>query len=183
MNYLGKLLVAPPAQTDEFWGGSVIFIYEDNKSTIGLSLNKPSERELAELAEFHNIQYFGQEMINIGGSANPSALIMLHTDDWKCTNTMHVTDSFCISSDHTMLSRVCSGDHPLKWQLYLGMCIWPAGQLEKELLGELPFSKKKAWLTTTATEDILFERHPKKMWNKAINSVINYSVESFFTIN
>ena len=183
MNHLGKVLVAPPSQDDEFWEKSVIFIYEDNKSTVGLTLNKPSDRALEELAEFHGIEYFGDDIINIGGPMNSAALIMLHTDDWKCTNTMHVIEHFCISSDHTMLSRLCSGDQPNKWKLYLGMTIWPSGQLEKELTGQLPFSKKKAWLVTPATEEILFEKHPKKMWNKAIDSAIQHSVDSFFTIH
>ncbi len=72
---IGQLLVAPPAQKSELWGQSVIFIYEETPvSTVGLIVNKPSERRLADLAEHHNLSYDGDELIYVGGPVNPMLL-------------------------------------------------------------------------------------------------------------
>lgn len=182
MSYLGKLLVANPCQTDEYYENSVIFIYEDSSTTVGVILNKSSERSLGELADYHSLNYIGNDWLNIGGKKNPTALIMIHTDDWFCTNTMHVENGISISSDHTMLERVCDGDEPRKWRFFLGLCIWPQGQLEQEIKGISPYSKKNAWLTTNASEKIIFEKHPQKMWNMAVESAVKRATSSFFKI-
>lgn len=182
---IGTLLVAPPAQEDEFWAKSVVFLYEQNPSSIvGLALNKPSERTLSELAEHHGLEYDGDELLYTGGPVNPSALVMLHTDEWACGNTMQIGDNYRVSSDRTMLKRICSGDRPRKWRLFLGMSGWTPHQLEGELTGTPPWSKKKAWLTTPmATEEIVFGNDPDTIWEKSIDSVAASMVQNYFTIS
>lgn len=181
---LGTLLVAPPAQEDEFWAKSVVFLYEQNvNSVVGLVLNKPSDRTLAELASHHDLEYTGKDLLYQGGPINPSALVMLHTDDWACGNTMQIADGYRVSSDRTMLKRICSGDTPRKWRLFLGMSGWTPSQLEGELTGIHPWSKKKAWLKATADESIVFGKDPETIWKKSIDSAAANMVQSFFTIS
>lgn len=180
---IGTLLVAPPAQEDEFWGKSVIFLYEQNPNTVvGLALNKPSERSLRELAEHHDLEFLGEEMLHTGGPVNPAALVMLHTNDWACGNTMQIGSDFRVSSDRSMLHRLCSGDKPRKWRLYLGMSVWTPAQLEGELSGTPPWSKKTSWLTAPAEESILFGKNPDKIWEKSIELAAATMVQSYFTI-
>lgn len=184
MEYLGRLLVAPPSQDDDFWAKSVIFIYEESKgATVGLALNKTSERTVAELAEHHDLEYLGEDQIYVGGPLNPSALVMLHTDDWTCTNTMQVDGGLRISSDRTMLKRLCNGDTPKKWRLFLGMSGWVPGQLEKELLGKPPYSKKNSWLIAPLDRAIVFEDDENTMWKRALESAVHQATESFFSID
>ena len=184
MDYVGKLLVAPPSQEDEFWSQSVIFIYEQSGgANIGLALNKPSDRTVKELAAHHDLEYDGDETINIGGPVNPSALVMLHTDDWTCTNTMQIEGGLRISSDRTMLKRICNGDTPKKWKFFLGMCGWTPGQLDKEAKGQAPYSKKNAWLVAPVDEQVVFEQQSGKMWKKAIDLAVHEATESFFSID
>lgn len=181
---IGTLLVAPPAQEDEFWSKTVVFIYEKNKnSTIGLVLNKPSDRSVRELAEHHGFNYKGSEMLHIGGPVNPNALVMLHTDDWACTNTMQIGSDYRVSSDKTMLERLCSGDTPRKWRLFLGMSGWGPHQLEGEIAGVPPWSKKTAWLTAPASESIMFGNDPSRVWKKSIDLVAETAVQNYFTIS
>jgi putative transcriptional regulator len=181
---IGSLLVAPPAQEDEFWSKTVVFLYEKNKAaTVGLIVNKPSDRTLRELAEHHDIDYTGDEVIHIGGPVNPSALVMLHTDDWACSNTMPITSTFRVSSDKSMLQRLCSGDRPRHWRLFLGMSAWTNGQLENELAGLPPFSKKAAWLTAPATEALVFSNRPDKVWMKSIEGAADQLVQNYFSID
>jgi len=180
---LGQLLVAPPAQKDEMWEQSVIFIYEETQSnSVGLIVNKPSERTLAELAAHHNLDYSGDDPIYIGGPVNSNALVMLHTDDWVCTNTMHVGGAWRISSDRTMLDRLCKGDRPRRWRLFLGMSVWTSLQLEGEIKGNPPWDKKTAWVTAPATESILFSKSPDRAWKKSLDLAAQSMVSNYFTI-
>lgn len=189
MNYdgqplVGKLLVAPPAQNDDHWANTVIYIYEENpNSTVGLILNRPSDRGFAHLAEHHGLDYSKDDLIYLGGPVNQAALVMLHTDDWICSNTMHIDSKIRISSDVKMMSRICKGDAPKHWRMFLGMAGWAAGQLEGELSGIPPWSKKNAWLIAPADEKIMFMSDPNKMWKKALDSAVQELTGSFFQIS
>lgn len=181
---VGQLLVAPPAQDDDLWEKSVIFIYEQTAvSTVGLIVNKPGERKLSELAENHGLDWAGDDVLYVGGPVNPSALVMLHTDDWACTNTMHIGGPWRISSDKTMLSRICKGDAPRKWRLFLGMSAWGPHQLEGEISGNPPWNKKTAWVTAPANESIIFSNSPDRAWKKGIDLAAQSMVSNYFTID
>ena len=180
---VGDLLIAPPAQDHDFWSRTVVFIYEKNKTgTVGLVVNKPSDKTVAELAEHHGLEYPGDEVLYQGGPVNPSALVMLHTDDWHCTNTMKVSNGILVSSDKTMLSRLCEGDRPRRWRLFLGMSAWTAGQLEGELSGVPPWNKKTSWVIAQATEDVLFGKNPDRVWKKGIDLAANHMIQNYFNI-
>lgn len=184
IDMIGNLIVAPPAQEDEFWAKSVIFIYQETAtSVVGLVVNKPSDRTLSDLAEHHNISYSGNEVLYIGGPVNPSALVMLHTDDWVCSNTMQICDGYRVSSDKSMLKRVCSGDTPRKWKLFLGMSGWIPQQLAGEMMGNSPWSKKTAWLTAKSSEQVVFGKDANSTWKKGIDAAASGMVQSYFTIS
>lgn len=177
------MLVAPPSQHDEYWERTVIYIYEKGPAgTIGLILNKPSEKSVHELALSQNISIPNYEPVYIGGPVNPGALVMLHTADWLCSNTMPICDNIMISSDRTMLRRIASGDSPSRWRMFLGMSLWAPHQLECEMAGLDPWDKKRAWVTAPAQEPILFGKDPTKAWRKSINLAAQQMVSSYFSI-
>jgi putative transcriptional regulator len=181
---VGQMLVAPPAQTDEYWEKTVIFLYEQNKqNTIGVIVNKPSDRPLSDLARHQDIEYHGDEMLYLGGPVNPSALVMLHTDDWRCSNTMHISDALMVSSDRSMLTRICSGDAPRKWRLFLGMSAWANSQLIGEIQGIPPWNKKTAWVPASAEESIVFGKDPDRAWKRSIDLAAKDMVSSYFNID
>ena len=184
MDYTGKLLISPPANYDDFFERSVIYVYDQNsENTTGVIVNKPSNRSLRELCQFNGIKYNGREKIYIGGPVNPSALIMLHSDDWACSNTIDLHDSWRISSDQTMLQRLVDGDRPQYWRLFLGMCGWTSGQLEGEISGIPPWSRSQSWLITDPTPAIMFHRTPDKAWKTAIENCSQDMIDSFFSIS
>lgn len=183
MKHAGQLLVSPPVQEDEFWAQSVVFLYEESPAAvIGLVLNKPSDRTVQELAEHQGLTYFGKEMIYIGGPVNSSALVMLHTDDWTCSNTMHIKNGLRISSDGTMIERLCDGDRPKKWRLFLGMSGWTPKQLDAEINGTPPYTKSASWLVSPMAADIMFEEDDKTMWKHALDLAIQEATSSYFHI-
>lgn len=185
MKYAGRFLVAPPSQEDDLWSQSVIFVYEEtDAAVVGLVLNKASDRTVGELADHHDLEYDGEEMIQLGGPLNASALVMLHTDDWACTNTMQVPGGLRISSDRTMLERLCTGDRPKKWKLFLGMSGWTPKQLEAEIKGAAPYSKKNSWLIASELDNkLIFNTDSTKMWKSALDHAIQEATESYFHID
>lgn len=184
MKHAGQLLVAPPIQEDEFWSQSVVILYEESPAAVvGLVLNKPSERTVEELAEHQGLTYSGEEKIYVGGPVNPAALVMLHTDDWTCSNTMHIKNGLRISSDGTMIQRLCEGDRPKKWRLFLGMSGWTPKQIDAEINGTPPYTKKASWLVTPVNSNIIFEKDDQTMWKRALNLAIQEATASYFHID
>lgn len=180
MNYQGCLLIAPPGQEDKFWSKSVIFLYEQTKySTVGVILNKQSNRTVSELAEHYDYVYDSDEPIFIGGPDNHNALIMLHSADWACPNTMQI-GTVRISSDYSIIKRLANGDRPSKWKLFMGMSTWDNGQLDAEIKGLPPYSKKTSWLLAPMSKPLLFENNSNKVWRKSIDLAVKIATEAFF---
>lgn len=180
----GQMLVAPPAQTDEYWSQTAILIYEKNHvNTIGLIVNKVGDRSVSELATHNNLDYNGDDMLYIGGPVNPHALVLLHTNDWSSENTFKITNKFSVTSDKSMLVRLCAGDKPSQWKLFLGMSAWKPGQLENELLGIPPWNKRQSWLICPSSAPVLFDKDQARTWKKGLNSSIKQATESLFQIS
>lgn len=184
MKYIGKLLTAPPAYEDDFYEKAVVFVYEFTRGTsFGIAVNKPTDRTVADLCEHYGITYNGREMLYIGGPINPGALIMIHSSDWSCSNTLRVPNtSWRISSDASMLKRIAAGDAPRQWKLCLGMCKWSLGQLQKEVEGLPPYTKKNSWLTGVAHAKLIFHKKPDKIWRLSISTCAEEFVRNTFKI-
>jgi len=177
----GQMLVAPPAQKDSYWSQTAIFIYERSPhNTIGLIVNKPGDRPVSDLAKHNGLDYDGQEMLYIGGPVNSSALVLLHTNDWRSQNTFRVNEEFSVTSDKAMLPRICSGDRPSKWKLFLGMSAWASGQLECEIIGTHPWNKQSSWLTSSSDSMVLFDTEPARAWKRALNASVKEATETLF---
>lgn len=184
MSYVGKLLVAPPAQTNDQWEKTLVFIYEQTKNNVcGVVLNRPAERTLYELAEHHDLVYYGDDSLYQGGQANTKALVMLHTDDWECTNTLNIGGGFRISSDNTMLSRIFTGDEPRQWRMFVGMSVWSPMQLHTEVFAPPNSKKKSSWLITDATEELVFRDDYERAWKSAVEQAACDAVQGFFSIS
>lgn len=178
------MLVAPPANDDKFFEETVIFLYEETEgSTYGLTVNKQSDRTVAELCSYYGLIYEGDDYVYIGGPVNPTALVMIHTNDWSCSNTLIINKKFGISSDSNMLRRLVSGDKPAYWKLCLGMCKWKPDQLNCEIDGKSPWKEANAWLTGNPTPSVIFHPDPTKCWNKALNKCGDDMVKKHFSIN
>lgn len=183
MQLLGKVLAAPPINEDEYWAKSVVFVYEQNhENTIGVIVNKPSEKDVKDLCEHHDLTYHGNEKLYIGGPVNPGALVMLHSNDWHGDNTLEIDSYWRISSDRTMLHRICQGDKPKQWRLILGMSAWKVGQLEGEISGKHPWSKSHSWLVSSPTDRILFGKEPEVQWNHALHVSGKEMIDRYFSI-
>jgi ABC-2 type transport system permease protein len=107
--------------------------------------------------------------VHIGGPVNVKAFTMLHSAEWKCSNTMRINDTFSISSSADILTNLAMGNCPARWRLFVGLCGWTPGQLENEIQGNPPFKHNHSWLVATADQDLVFELDNQSQWTKAID--------------
>jgi putative transcriptional regulator len=165
----GKLLISPPKVRGNFWQKTVIFVTEsNNRGSVGLVLNRTSQMSIKEFSNQYNMKIDIPGFMHVGGPVNVKALTMLHTAEWSCDNTMMINNEYALSSSQHLLSNLAMGNAPRKWRLFVGLCGWTAGQLENEIQGQPPYDHTMSWLTTTASEDLVFDLDGQTQWTEAI---------------
>jgi putative AlgH/UPF0301 family transcriptional regulator len=182
MSRVGKFLIANPNFPSESpFAKSVIYIHEDhpNIGTMGIMLNKP-QGTVSRFCDHNGIMFPDtQPVMHQGGPVNHSALILLHTDDWASSNTVDVTKGLRISSDSHMFLKMSTGNEPLYWRAFFGLCAWRPGQLDKELEGKFPYVKNM-WLLADATDDVMFNYDGEDQWIKAVDLCSQQTIDYFF---
>jgi len=169
MNFTGQLLIAPPTIRGNFWQKSVIFITENHhRGSMGVLLNRNSKNNLRDFS-----QQLGEAVdipgyAYIGGPVNSKALVVLHSSDWRCNNTLEINNMFSMSSQADLLRRLAMGDRPRYWRLFLGLCAWNPQQLESEVLGKHPYSHENSWLLATPNYHNVFELDSTEQWTHCI---------------
>ena len=182
MSRVGKLLIANPNFPSESpFAKSVIYIYQDNPDagTIGLILNKPSE-SVSRFCDINGVMFPDTEpRIHIGGPVNPTAIILLHTDDWVSTNSASIGNGLRISSDNFMFMKISTGNEPIYWRAFLGISAWRPEQLDTELEGEFPYVKNM-WLIADANDDVIFNYDGEDQWIRAVDLCSQQTINHFF---
>lgn len=183
-NHVGKLLIAHPnLRPTDWFHKSVIYIYSDDpkQGTLGLLLNRPTNYSLKEFCNQQGVLYpEGVTMISCGGPLNRNSVILLHTDEWHSGNTTTAGPNYKISSDQQMFDRLSIGEQPAYWRMFVGICGWKPGQLEKELSGQPPYRPENSWLTATANDHIMFMYDGEEQWTQALELSSQQMIDSFF---
>lgn len=168
----GTLLISHPDLVDNFFQSSVILITESHhRGVIGLAINKLSSMPLSQA--MNNPNWRGPEDLYCGGPNNTQALLLLHSANWISTNTVPVDNTFSISSDMEMTSKISRGQVPDKYKFVYGMSSWYPGQLDVEIA-------TGKWLTIPATEDIVYNTASDDLWKKSIESCAKLAVDQYF---
>lgn len=173
--YKGKILVAHPQLKSSVFGKSVILVYQD--ATVGISgliLNRTTDWTIDYVFDYKGINYHSDELVNLGGPVDTSAITLLHTSDFYSSNTAPVNSSISVSSDNFMFEKIGEHNEPARWKLCVGYCAWDPGQLDLEI------DYDKAWLVTDASEDLVFNYKGEDQWKKAIELCSQSMVDSFF---
>lgn len=105
----------------------------------------------------------------MGGPVNVKSMTLVHTNDWKSTNTLRVTSDISISSAEDILPRMAMGDVPSQWRLCLGLCGWAQGQLESEIKGTPPHTQATSWCTATSDVESVFGSDGKDQWTSTLD--------------
>jgi len=170
MNFIGNLLIAPPAVKGNFWYKTVIMITEHhNHGSVGLVINKRSNLSIQDFGNQIGIPLNIEGYVYQGGPVNPQSLSFLHSNEWHSKNTLRINETFSLSSADDILPRLAMGDQPLRWRMFLGLCGWGPGQLAGELKGTPPWRKEHSWCTSSADLDLIFESDQKDQWCSALD--------------
>ena len=110
---------------------------------------------------------FNKHVIYHGGPVTQQALVLLHTDEWRSTNTAPGGSNLAVSSDDVMMQKIAQGNYPVYWRLHGGMCGWAPGQLDAERKGEWPYRTENSWLTAEASDTFIFSGRGEKQWQDA----------------
>lgn len=165
MNLAGNLLIAPPALKGNFWYKTVIMITEHHEhGSMGLVLNKRSQMSISEFGEQLGMRIDIPGFVYLGGPVNVKSLSFLHTNDWKCSNTMRINNEISLSSSEDILPRIAQGDTPEYWRLFLGVCGWGPNQLLGEIKGIPPWHESTSWCVASSSINSLFDTDLKDQW-------------------
>jgi|AntAceMinimDraft_11_1070367.scaffolds.fasta_scaffold14510_6 putative transcriptional regulator len=174
-NRVGKFLIATPAVSTGFFNRSVVFIYEDSlNGTAGLTINKPSGIDFADIAADRHLPYaHNQTYVYTGGPVNARAINMLHTDDWSSRNTLHTGTGLDISSDDVMIYKIAQGNEPNAYRLTAGASVWAPGQLDHEI-------NSKQWLLLELPHSAVFDYKGVAQWENSIELYGHQFVSQWF---
>lgn len=165
MDLTGNLLIAPPSVKGNFWYKTVVLVTEhhDNGS-MGLVLNKRSQMTVNEFAGQLGFSMDVPGFLYLGGPINVKSLSFLHSNEWRCNNTMRINKQLSLSSAEEILPRLALGDRPKLWRMFLGVCGWSPNQLVSEIKGTPPFEHSVSWCTANSDLDLVFGSDTKDQW-------------------
>lgn len=175
MSRVGKFLIARPTVNLGFFSKSTVYIYEDGvNGTAGVALTTPSALTLRDLALQKQLDYSGSSRpIYRGGPVSVSAVMMLHSDDFSSTNTLHTGTGFDVSSDDLMIEKLAMGNEPRYFRLVAGGSVWAPGQLDTEIA-------KGCWLVSDLSPEIVFGLEREEQWSAAIEYAGSQIIARYF---
>ena len=94
-------------RADGVFDRSVVLLYEESSQHVaGLILNKPTKTKLKKILEVKGFKTVKvQDLIYSGGPVNQESILLLHTDEWGCRNTLKLGNGFSLTSDAQMLKK------------------------------------------------------------------------------
>lgn len=166
----GKLLIAMPNIDDNRFERAVIYIsvHTQDNGAMGVVINKPAEKisffDILEQIGMPHIVSGKQPDILWGGPDQITRGFMLYSNDYKAEHELAVHDFVAVTTSERILLDAALGKGPEKLMLALGCSTWVDGQLEEEIMSNI-------WLTTDATEELLFHTPYEERWEKALASL------------
>ena len=174
MDLIGKCLIARPSIEDPLFKRSVVFIYEQNVAGIaGVIINQRSPISTHDI--FLNRGFSpseAAEKVYVGGPVNSNAVLILHTSEWKTTNTLKVNSDLSVSSDDLMFYKFVNGDKPEGYKFITGVAAWHPLQLKQEL-------NNNRWLISNLTVHQILDTDSRQLWDVAIETNAKQTIDRF----
>ncbi|HLB55836.1 MAG TPA: YqgE/AlgH family protein [Coxiellaceae bacterium] len=167
-NFKNQFLIAMPSMTGEFFGKSVVYIYEHSEKggAIGFTINKPLSATLGNVLEHLNIKVEDKASANLpvysGGPVGPDQGFVIH--DRMSLAENKETGEVCISTTREILQEIADKKGPDHFMVMLGYSGWEPGQLEKEI-------QRNDWLVAPFKKDILFQVPIAQRWVASAKSL------------
>lgn len=156
MDLQHHFLIAMP-HLDDYFRQTVVYVCEHNdKGSMGLVLNHPTDLSVAELYSKMNFmtlndRTFSNDLVLAGGPMNSDRGFILHSKTpVEFQHSYPINDEFCLTTSADVIDTFGSVNAPQKYLVALGCASWSEGQLEQEIADN-------AWLVVPANEQILFD--------------------------
>ncbi|MEA1062308.1 YqgE/AlgH family protein [Apirhabdus apintestini] len=169
MNLQHHFLIAMPALQDSFFRRSVVYICEHNDDgAMGIIINKPlghlSVEEVLEklkiTPEPRDPSIRLDKPVFLGGPLAEDRGFILHSPQRTFASSIQIMDELTITTSRDVLEVLGTEAQPKEVLVALGYSSWEKGQLEQELL-------ENAWLTTPASQTIIFHTPIAERWREA----------------
>jgi len=164
-----QLLIAMPSLRDPNFARGVAFLCQHGgDGAMGILVNRLSEYRLGDVLAQMNLKSDLPEVTDapvlIGGPVQPERGFVLHEVVGEWESSFKISERICVTTSRDILIAIAEGRGPKRALVALGYSGWTAGQLEQELV-------ENAWLTTAASERILFETPLEERWEAAAGLV------------
>ena len=160
-SFAGSLLVAHPNMLDPNFRRTVLFIseHEPNKGALGVIINRPLDRQVADLVSDTPPAGLAEVPVFLGGPVEKNQL-MFAAFEWQKGKGLELSHNVAFEAANDgagekNLVTICA---------FVGYAGWGAGQLESEL-------KQKAWLLQKANPSVLQLDRLPNLWFDIMRSL------------
>ena len=178
----GSLLIAPPSMTDPRFAKTVLLLTHNNSmGAFAICLNRPTKHTAKDLSKELELNIELPFQMFWGGPVNHGSIWMVHDDSWDTQHTIIINDKWRVTSHESMFHHMADGDAPKNLRMSFGFCSWMPGQLDMELLGEGPFSKKSSWIYAEDVDpDWVFQKSIDDLWEDATSLAADKAISNWF---
>jgi putative transcriptional regulator len=162
----GTFLIANPTLRDPNFLRSVVLLCEHNeKGSMGLIVNRPSEAKLADALSV-KLPLSPEDRLFVGGPVQPDALLVLHRIAKTIPGAQPICDGIALGGDMQALMDLLGTPRNSKdkVRVYAGYSGWGAGQLDQEL-------EAGGWITCSAEARFIFDFDPSQVWVEVLRSL------------
>ena len=182
MNLTHHFLIAMPGVRDAQFARSVVYVCEHNeRGTLGLIVNKPSDITLSQLFDKLDLPLqradLATQPVLQGGPVQTDRGFVLHEvvhasavegtqqaqeqDETLYASTLRIPGGLEMTTSKDVLEALATGGGPQRLLITLGYSAWGEGQLESEL-------RENAWLTVGADLAVLFDTPVSERYDRAL---------------
>jgi putative transcriptional regulator len=149
------LLIAKPELEDPNFARTVLLVTQtDSGETVGVILNRPSERTYPPT---------GEVLFSGGPVMRDVVIALFRSAEPPSAPAFHVLRGVYLSMHPKNIDKLSSGDRR-NYRLYSGFSGWAPGQLESEMQGD-------SWHVLPANEALLFRGSTEGMWEELIEKM------------
>jgi putative transcriptional regulator len=153
-------LVARPELTDPNFRETVLMVTQsDDAATIGLILNRPLTRSLAEVLPGERFRRF-TEPLYFGGPVSNNGLFALFQGDKSSNPTITMLPGVQFAVHPDTIDALLRNP-PAKIRFFSGYSGWAPGQLENEI-------SRGDWFVMNADAETAFRKDPSRLWPELV---------------
>jgi putative transcriptional regulator len=158
---VGSLLVAHPNMLDPNFRRTVLFIseHDPNEGALGLILNRPLDRQVADLVTETPPAGLAEVPVFLGGPVAKNQL-MFAAFEWQKGQGLKLSHHLALDD----LSEAAGQKRSAAIYAFVGYAGWSAGQLEAEM-------KQNAWLVQKPTPAVLEPERLPRLWFDIMRSL------------